>query len=140
MNADRVVDDKFKAGQAHPCMGQILKCECPFGVTNIHTDLERQGRHFRKVNHLDIEVLPALVDKPRVTFSARYGDIGAVAQLCSGIAAAHHGWDTEFAGDDCCVAGAPTSIGDDRCSAFHDRFPVRVGHVSHQDIASLHLS
>src|SRR5262249_41467037 len=41
----------------------------------------------------------------------------------------------EFAGDDRGVTGAPATVGDDRARPLHDRLPVRVGHVGHQDLA-----
>ena len=37
------------------------------------------------------------------------------------------------------MAGAPATIGHNRRRALHDGFPIRIGHVSHQNITSLDL-
>ena len=55
------------------------------------------------------------------------------------MATADHRRNTQLASNDGGMAGSPTSVGDDRCGALHDRLPIRVGHVGHQHIARLHL-
>ena len=63
----------------------------------------------------------------------------AVFEQIGRIATTHHRRNTQFAGDDGGVAGAPAPVGDDGRSPFHDRLPVGVGHVGHQHIARLDL-
>src|SRR3546814_10769023 len=62
----------------------------------------------------------------------------SILQHFSHIAAADDCRNTQFARDDRRVAGAATTIGDDRAGALHDRFPVRVGHVGDEHVARLY--
>src|SRR6185436_10672173 len=80
-----------------------------------------------------------VVDIAGIAVRARDGDGLAILELAGGVAGADHGGNTELAGDDRRVAGAAAAVGDDRGGDFHDRLPVRVGHVGDENVALLHL-
>src|SRR3546814_4893480 len=94
--------------------------------------------HLVERDLVDREVDVALVYEAGVAFRARDRDLGAILQHFSHIAAADDCRNTQFARDDRRVAGAATTIGDDRAGAFHDRLPIRVGHVGDEHVARLY--
>jgi hypothetical protein len=81
----------------------------------------------------------AVVDETGIALGAGHGDVVAVRDGVECIAAADHGRHAQFSRDDRGMTGAPAAIGHDRRGTFHDRFPVRVGHVGHQHVARLQL-
>src|SRR5690606_36355055 len=81
----------------------------------------------------------AVVNTAFIPFRARNGDFPAAVEHVGGIGATNHGRNAEFTRNNCRVASATTTIGDDGRSQLHDGLPVRVGHVGDEDIARLDL-
>src|SRR5690606_28655405 len=102
-----------------------------------HHDLQADVGHFAPANFLDFGFDQAIVDTTFVAFRAGNRDFAAVIQYIGGVCATHHGGDAQFTRNDGRVASAPAAVGDDGGGQFHDGFPVRVGHVGDEDIASL---
>ena len=88
----------------------------------------------------DLERESAIVHVTDLTFGARDRNFLAGLEHFRRILASNDGRDAEFAGDDRSVAGAPALVGHNCGSFLHDRFPIRVGLVRHEDLAVLELA
>ena len=96
-------------------------------------------RHRRQLGLLDHEVQEAGVDVAGITLRARDGDRAAVGQGPGRLAGADHRRDAQLARNDRRMTGPTTPVGHDRRRPFHDRLPVRVGHVGDQHLAGPEL-
>src|SRR5699024_4546968 len=112
--------------------------ERPLRVADVHHDLGADFRHFVQRYFVDTKVNLAVIDIAGITLGAGYRDAAAGGQHAAGVAAADHGRNAQFAGDDGGVTGASATVGDNRRGAFHDRFPIGIGHVRDQHVARLH--
>ena len=135
MDADLPVDDEFQPGQTHPGIRQPGERERLVRRAYVHHDLHRNVGHLRQLGRLHGEIQDSVVDEPGVTLGAGNGDRPPVGQVPGRAAGADHCRDAELAGDDRRMAGPATAVGDDRRRPFHDRLPVRVGHVRDQHLA-----
>ena len=91
----------------------------------------------RSGQYTQFEIQRPLIDQAGIPFGAGYGDLLAVLQHFGGIATTDHSRNAQFTGNDGGVTGAAAAIGHDGGGAFHDRLPIRVGHVGHQHVAGL---
>ena len=80
-----------------------------------------------------------MVDDACVAFAAARGHFHAGVQQVGDVAAAYNGGYAHFARHDSGMAGAPSFVGDDGTGLFHDRLPIRVRHVGHEDIARFEI-
>ena len=116
-----------------PAFGSRENANAWSGVP-VHHDLHRNVGHLRRLGRLHRETQDSVVDETGVTLGA-----GTVTGRPSARSRSHcrcrppRG--SELAGDDRRVAGPATTVGDDRRRPFHDRLPVRVGHVRDQHLA-----
>ena len=120
---------EFQTCKTDTMVGNIREIECPIRITHIHHYLDWNFRQCVDVDLLLLEVEFALVNETLVAFGATDRDFLTVLNRFGGICTADYRWNTEFTGKNGSVAGAAAPICDNRRSAFHDRFPVRVGHV-----------
>ena len=81
----------------------------------------------------------APVHAARVPLCTRHCDHRAVGHAGGRVAGANHSWNAELAGDDRRVAGATTTVGDDRGSGLHDWLPVGRGGVGDEHLAGLEV-
>ncbi len=139
VHADHAVDDELQACQPDTGVGQLGEVEGAVRVADVHHDLERQFRHGIDRVLLDVEAQLAFEDKAGIAFGTGNGHALAVFQYLGSVAATDNRRDTQLTGDDRCVAGTATAVGDDGTGALHHRFPVRVGHVGDQHVAWLDL-
>ena len=139
MHADVAVDDHFQACEAHAGIRQLRKIERPLGIGHVHHDLQWRGWHLFQVGGDALERQQSVEDQASVAFGTGNGDVATVRNRFKRVAAANHRRNTQFAGDDRSVTGAAAAIGHDRRRTFHDRFPVRIGHVRDQHVARLQL-
>ncbi len=135
MHADHAIDDEFEPRQPDAIVRQHGKIEGAIGVADVHHDLDRNLGHGVEFRGAQFERQLTGIDHAGIAFRAGDRDRLAVFDRRRGIAASHHGGDAQFPGDDGGMTGASTAVGDDGGGPFHDRFPVRVGHVGHQYIA-----
>ena len=137
MDADHVVDDELKAGQADAAVGDLGEFESEFRVAHVHHDLHRDLGQVAHVggDHFIVEL--AAVHITGVAFGTGNGHVVVLVQHFGGVAATDNGGNAELAGDDRRVAGTAATVGDDGRSTLHHRLPVRVGHVGNQHVAGL---
>ena len=143
MNANHTVDDKFQPRQTDAFVRQAGEVERAIRVADVHHHLQRQIRHVADAGALDAEVEQLGVDIAGVAFGAGDGDILIFLNAIGSITAADHRRDPQLTGDNRRVTGTPAAVGDNRRGFFHDRFPVRVGHVGNQYVAwlnAIHLA
>ena len=139
VNADVVVDDELEPRETHAIVRNLREVERELGVTHVHHDLQTDLGHHAAVHFLDLGLDQAIVNAPFIAFRARYGHLVAFLEDIGRVAATHDGRNAKLAGNNRCVARAPAAVGHDGRRPFHDRLPVRVGHVGHQHVAWLHL-
>mmetsp|Transcript_82393 Transcript_82393/g.148665 ORF Transcript_82393/g.148665 Transcript_82393/m.148665 type:complete len:529 (-) Transcript_82393:1212-2798(-) len=139
MHADGVVDHKLQAGQADTVVGQLTEAEGRLRVSHVHHDLQADLRKIAKILGGPLELQRALVDEASVTLGARDRHLIALRQLFCGVATANHGRNAQLASNDCRVASAATTIGNDGTGLLHDGLPVRICHVCDQHISLLEL-
>ena len=139
VHADVVVDDELQAGQTHALVGQLAEVKSQLRVTHIHHDLDVNLGHHAALHFRDLRLQQAVIDKTGIALCATHGNQHAVLELFGGMSTTDHRRDTQFAGNDGGVAGAPAPVGDDGRSTLHHRFPVGVGHVGDQNVTGLHL-
>ena len=60
---------------------------------------------------------------------------GIILDGMSGIITTHNSWDTKFPSNNGSMAGASTTIRDNGCGPFHNRLPIRIGHIGYQYLA-----
>ena len=138
MHADVVVNHEFETCQADTGIRQLTEVECQMRVTDVHHDLRANGWQFATQNFGYFGFQNAVVDFAFVAFGARYGDERTVFEHLGRITTAHHRRYAQLARNDRGVTGTATTVGNNGGCALHHRLPVRVGHVSDQDIARLY--
>ncbi len=106
-------------------------------VTHVHHDLDRTFRQFALLNFFNFVRNQTVVDVTGVAFCARNGNFLFIFQNFSGVAASDYGCDTQFTSNNSCVASTAPAVCNDSRSLLHDRFPVRVSHVSNKDVSLL---
>ena len=137
MHADHAVDDEFETGEADTAVRNACEVEGLVRVADVHHDFDRDIGQRIQFDARLLEVEAAFVDDTLVAFGAADGDVLSVRDPLRGVATADDGRDPEFASDDRRVAGTSTAVRNNCRSAFHDRLPVRVGHVRDEDVALL---
>ena len=137
MDADIVIDDEFQTRQANTFVWYGLEIESQLRVTDVQHDFYRQRRQLTTDFLSDFCFQQTVVNLAFIAFGTRYGDQCAVFQHFCRIATANHCRHTQFARNNRCMAGTAAAVSDDRRSTFHDRFPVRVCHVSNQHVTRL---
>src|SRR5699024_8670412 len=100
VHADLPVDDEFQPRQADAGVWRAGEVERPLRVADVHHDLGADFRHFVQRYFVDTKVNLAVIDIAGITLGAGYRDAGAVGQHAAGVAAADHGRNAQFAGDD----------------------------------------
>ena len=139
MDFDVVGDDEFLARESDAVVRderetKKLPRDCPRSSSP-----SSAARQVFQIRALHVERESAIVNEPDVPFGARDGDGLAVMQQFRGVFRPDDGRNAEFAADDGRMTGAAAAIGHDRRGLFHDRFPVRIGFVSHQNLAFLKI-
>ena len=137
MDADHTVDDELQSRQAYAFVRQAGKVKGAVRVADVHHDLQRQIRHRANTGALHAEVEDFGIHVAGITFRAGDGHVLVFLDAIGGVAAANHRRDPQLTRDNRRMTGTPAAVGDDRRRFFHDRFPVRVGHVGHQHVAGL---
>ncbi len=137
MNADHTVDDELQTRQAHTFVWQTGEVKGTIRVTDVHHDLQRQIRHGVNAGALHAKVEDLGIDVTGIAFGTGDGNVLIVLHAFGGVTAADHGRDAQLTSDDSRVTGTAATVGDNRRRLFHDRFPVRVGHVGDQHVARL---
>ena len=140
MHLHPVGEDELHARQADAVVGDRRLLEGNLGAAHIHHDLGAWPRHVAHIDRLHLERQLPGVDAANLTLGAAHGDFLARFQKLRGVAAAHDGRNAQFTRHDGGVARAPATVGHDGRGRLHDRFPVRVGDVGHQDFASLEVA
>lgn len=138
VRTDHSVDDELDSRQPHTVVGDRREVESAIRIRHVEHQLHRRWRHTLQIDPADHELEHIGINVACISFGTGNGDLFVLGNAIGGVVAPHHGRDSQFAGDDGCVAGASVSIGDDGGSAFHDGLPVGIGHVRHQHITRLH--
>ena len=135
VNPDLAVDDKFEPRQAYAFVRQLAEVKRQLRVAHVHHQLNGAVWHFvqREVDDFDFE--QAVVDVAGIAFGARHRHSHAIFQQGGRIATAHNSGNAKFTGNNRCVAGTTTTVGDDSSCTLHNRFPIGVGHVGDQHVA-----
>ena len=134
-----VVDDELEASQAHTRIGQLRKIEGQLGIAHVHHDFGFDLGQHASLDFTDFCFEQAIVNVTGIAFGTADGNQSALFQLFCGVAAAHHGRNTQLSRDDGSVASATATVGDNGAGTLHHGFPVRIGHVGHQHVAGLNL-
>jgi hypothetical protein len=140
VDPDQVADDEFHSREPDAVVRDAPPAEGRSGIGQVEKDLGARGRQGRQVHLGRLERQDPFVDLTLVALGARDRDFVGICERARAIARAHDGGDAQLAGDDGGVAGAAPQVGDDAGRLFHDRDPVRVGHLRHQDRAFLDLA
>src|SRR6202000_3272644 len=138
MHADHAIDDELEARESDAAMRNAGEIERPVRVADVHGDLDGNRGHGVHLDAALIELEHAFIDVAGVAFRAGHRDRLVFLDIGGRGAAAHDRRDAELARDDGGVAGASAAIGHDGRGALHDRLPVRILHVGHQNIAAPH--
>ncbi len=112
MRLDVFGDNEFHPGQSHAVIGQEAGFKGQFGIADIEHDFGFRPLQIGQIGAFDVEVEQAGIDLADIALGAGYGDRAVVLDQGSGIVAADHGRDAQFAGDYRRMAGAPAAVGD----------------------------
>src|SRR5215203_1922801 len=134
MDPDLSIDDELQPRKSDTGMRQPGKSEGLVGGADIHHDLHWDVGHRSQIGALDSEIQKSVIDVAGITFGAGHGDQLTVDEFTGCSTSADHGRDAELPGDDGGMAGTTTAISDDGTGTLHDRLPIRVGHVSDQNL------
>src|SRR5690625_1957828 len=137
VNVDVVVNDEFQSCKPDAVVGNLGKIERQLRVADVHHDLHADIRHFAPAHFFDLGFKQTIVNAAFIAFRTRHCDFRAIFEHVSGVGTAHNGGNTQFAGNDGGVAGAPAAVGHDGRGQLHDGFPVGVGHVSDKNVSTL---
>ena len=81
----------------------------------------------------------AVIDITLIPLGTGDGDLLPVAEHIRALAGPDDGGNAQLAADNRGMRGTSTIIRDDACRPAHDRHPIRVGHLGHQNRAILEL-
>ncbi|SRN40904.1 Uncharacterised protein [Shigella flexneri] len=135
VDANHTVDDKFQTRKAHAFARQAGEVESTVRVTDVHHHFQRQIRHRFYAGAFHAKFQQLRIDVTGITFGTRNSDVLTVFHPFCCISTAHYRRNAQFTSDDRRVTGTTATVGDDGRCFLHDRFPVRVGHVSNQHVA-----
>src|SRR5208337_2166570 len=140
MNLDDVADDEFHSCKTDPVGWQPPPTKRRRRIGHIEHHFGVRPRRVVEHEIADLEWNCAIVNVTFLALGTRDGNGMAILQYRCCVAGADNCRQAELAANNRGVRGASTMVRDDRCGAFHDRHPVRIGGRRYQDCALLELS
>src|SRR5574337_1467023 len=134
MDPDGMADDQLYPRQADPIVRDGRQAEDFLRVRDVQHDLGPGAVKLAQIDLPNAELEPTTVDIPGIALCARDSNLLPVRyHLCTLFGPDDRRY-PQLTADNGCVRGPPTAIGDDRSRLLHDRYPVRIGLISHQNL------
>jgi len=140
MDLHPVGKDELHARQPHAVVRNGRLLESHLWASDVHHNLRAWAGHVADINGVDLKGQLACIDLADLPFSTADGSPLPRFQHLGGSVATHDRRYTQLTRDNRSVAGAPAAVGDDGGSVLHDRLPVRIGDVRHQNLTRLEVS
>ena len=135
MHLDLVADHKFHAREANTVGRNPPPAEGCCRVCEVEHDLSSGCRDVLKIELFHFKIGGSLVNETFIALGTGHSDFLFVMKNARRIAGPDDGGQAELAADDGRMRGASAMIRDDRRSPLHNRDPVGVSRLGHENRA-----